>query len=69
MLVRYTFIGRYFNIFSKQCIPFQLTEYKIKIQFFILLANVCRVVVVAQLAERSRPISEDPGSNIVIGNF
>ena len=26
-------------------------------------------VVVAQLAERSLPIPEDPGSNPVIGNF
>ena len=37
--------------------------------------NVChlrsnlRAVVVAQLAARSLPIPEDPGSNPVIGNF
>ena len=28
-----------------------------------------RAVVVAQLAERSLPISDDPGSNPAIGNF
>ena len=28
-----------------------------------------RAVVVTQLAERSLPIPEDPGSNPVIGNF
>ena len=30
---------------------------------------LCWAVVVAQLAERSLPIPEDPGSNPVIGNF
>ena len=35
----------------------------------IALVTVARAVVVAQLAERSLPIPEDPGSNTVIGNF
>ena len=46
----------------------EMTFLKI-IQDLYKVIDLCQAVVVAQLAERSLLIPEDPGSNPVIGNF
>ena len=65
-----------FSPFDPSFIYFKFSRHRDSIErahsnslFIVIKLTQPRVVVVAQLAERSLPIPEDPGSNPAIGNL